>query len=694
MFVMKEYIKKNKAISSVVFLLCLTVVIFLLSSIKHYNFKSSDDCQNCHLQDGELVFVNTDLRYKYTGTESCKECHEEVYAAYMNTPTGHSMSRLTENNIIEKFPQNYLVYDSTKNYYYEMVKKDGKFYQREYRLDPNGNIVHERWMEAQYIIGSGTNLRIYCYDENGMFYELPLTWYVHKQKWDMSPGYREFNNNRFSRYVSSMCFSCHNGHMSQVEDANHRYEKPFHTGIGCEDCHGPGELHIKQFKDKELNSIPDYVMTTVNPVKLSPERRNDVCLQCHIEGKSWALHDEKSWFDFRPGLLLKDHRSVYTNSRQTKHTFLVADTGNRMFLSPCFTGSHGQLTCDFCHTSHSTYEVDKIKNNRQTCMRCHPIEGLPMRESRFAESREDCNRCHMNKAPANNTLHGVIDTDHWIRINSDWDKIDWIPERQHVEKFVLTPIVDKEDSANDVRHGIAYAEYYFNENRNKYYLDSAYYYLQKGLKYSSESINGNYYLGRIESIMKKFRDSEKHLKNVIQLNPEYSDAYYELALLYEKQHNYNKAIDAVKDAILYKKNEPVYLELLGSLYYDVDSVQQAVQVLNSSIKIDKQNPQVFFILGNIAIFKQNDAPKALDYYKKAVELNPDITDGLINLGNTYALLGEYEKAIESYKKELVFRKESVKAYINLGKIYNLAGDTVSANDALNKARLINPALKF
>jgi len=327
-------------------------------------------------------------------------------------------------------------------------------------------------------------------------------------------------------------------------------------------------------------------------------------------------------------------------------------------------------------------------------MRCHPIEGLPMRESRFIESREDCNRCHMNKAPSDNTLHGVIDTDHWIRINSDWDKVDWRPERQHTEKLILTPIVDKKDSACDIRHGIAYAEYYFNENRSKYYLDSASYYLKNGLKLVPENINGNYYLGKIESIKRNFQDSEKYLKNAINLYPEYSDAYYELALLYKKQNNFDEAIASIKEAIVYKKNEPTYLELLGSLYYDVDSVMQAAQVLNSSLQIDKQNPNVFFILGNIAILKHNDAHSALRYYKKAVELNPDITDGLINLGNTYVVLGEYEKAIESYKKELFFREESVKAYINLGRVYTFVGDTTSANDVLNKARLINPTLEF
>lgn len=690
---MKQLILKYRLIFFIAVLIFIGGTAYFVLSAKHYNYASKEDCQNCHLQDGDLVFVNADLSVKYTGTESCKECHQEVYDAYMDSPTGHSMSKLTENNVIEKFPQNYTVYDPQKNYYYEMVKKDSKFYQREYRLAPNKEVVHERWMEAQYIIGSGTNLRIYFFNENGMFYELPLTWYVHKQKWDLSPGYKEFNNNRFSRYVSSMCFSCHNGHMSKVEEANNRYEN-IHMGIGCEDCHGPGELHIKQFKDKKLNNLPDYLMTTVNPVKLSPERRNDVCLQCHIEGKSWALQDKKSWFDFRPGLLLKDQRSVYTHSQQTKHTFLVADTGNRMFLSPCFSGSHGQLTCDFCHSSHNIFQVDKVKYNRQSCMRCHPIEGLPMREARLSESREDCNRCHMNKAPADNTLHGVIDTDHWIRINSDWDKVNWYTERKHVEKLILNPIVDKNDSSSDVRHGIAYAEYYFNEDRSKYYIDSAYYYLQAGLKHAPESIYGNYYLGRIENIRGNFNASENYLNKAVKLFPEFSDAYYELALLYKKQNYSGKAIAAAKQAVRHKKLEPTYMELLGSLYYDADSLQNSADILNESIKIDKQNPNVFLILGNIAIFKQNDPQKALGYYAKAVELDPDLPDGLINLGNTYALLGNLDKAIDTYKIEILYRRNSVKAYSNLARIYKIQGRQQEADIVLKRAKQIDPAFKF
>ena len=691
---MKKLLKKINIKVLVIILVLIPISVILFTPKAHYYKEDINNCKNCHTQDGELIFLNTIKEAKYTGTESCRDCHKEEYNAYMKTQTGHSMSKMTPANVIEKFPQNYTVYDSSKNYYYEMVQKGDKFYQREYRLGPEGKVVHERWMEAQYIIGSGKNLRIYFYDENGMFYELPLTWYVHKQKWDMSPGYREFNNNRFSRYVGSMCFSCHNGHMSKLSNANNRYKKPYHMGIGCEDCHGPGEYHIKKFKDKKYTDLPDNILTIVNPVRLSPERRNDVCLQCHNEGKGWALHDKKTWFDFRPGTLLKNQRSVYESFNQTKHTFNVANTGSRLFMSPCFKGSHGQLTCDFCHSSHNLFEVDKVKFNRQSCMKCHPIEGLPARVARLSESREDCNRCHMNKAPAKNTLHGVVDTDHWIRINSDWDKVNWYPERHHVEKLILAPVIDKKDRSIDIRHGIAYSEYYFTEEREKYYLDSAYYYLSKGIKENTSSRYGNYYLGRIEGERGNYKEALNYLNKAIKLDPDYSKAYYEIARIYQKQNNYNSAISSIKNAINYKNAEPTYLELLGTLYYETGSVKQAVEVLNKSIKIDSQNPNVFFILGNIYIFKLNNPQKALGYYKKAVLLNPDLPNALVNLGNTYALLGQFDKAVDSYKKEILFRKNSTRAYINLSKIYKMQGKLNEAFGLLRKAKLIDPRIRF
>ena len=92
------------------------------------------------------------------------------------------------------------------------------------------------------------------------------------------------------------------------------YDGKIHLGIGCEDCHGPGELHVRQENKEDINLPFENAVTIVNPPKLSPQRRIDVCQQCHLEGQAWALNGNNTWFDFRPGMLLKTHRSVYSPS--------------------------------------------------------------------------------------------------------------------------------------------------------------------------------------------------------------------------------------------------------------------------------------------------------------------------------------------------------------------------------------------
>jgi tetratricopeptide (TPR) repeat protein len=703
--VAKKYQKILLAAAFVLFPIILFSLIQFVSSNLHEEFDTNEE----YIIDRGLIYLNTGKNVKYTGTESCKDCHLEIYEAYIKSPTGRSMSRMETSNVIENFPQHSQIYDSSKNYSYEMVNKDGKYFQHEYRIDSDGNVVHERWMEAKYIIGSGTNLRMYFYDESGMFYQLPLTWYVHEQRWDMSPGYREFGNVRFSRYVSAMCFSCHNGYMNQSSHANDRYEKPFSLGIGCEACHGPGELHVSPplkiklqrlinkivgIFGEESSLFSENEMTIVNPPKLSPQRRNDVCLQCHLEGKTWALHDNNNWFDFRPGMLLEEHRSVYSPSIRRKESFRVANTGYRLFLSRCFKDSHGNMTCDLCHDSHGVLQLDKVMYNRRNCLRCHPIEGVPRRASRLHESREDCIRCHMNQTGTTNTLHGVINTDHWIRINSDQDVIDWYDEKHRTEILTFAPILDRDDSASVIRRGIAYAEYYLFEDNKQAYLDSAAKYLYLGLSIMANSTYGNYYFGKVLVEKGLYPRAIQYFNEALKLDPDFADAYYGKARAYQKQNDHVSSIKYLQEALKYKPDEPVYMESLGSSYYEIDSVQAALDILKRSIKIDSQNPNVFFMLGNIYIFKEQNPEEALKHFKKAVELDPDLPNGLINLGNTYALLGNMDDAEISYKKEIIFRPSSVETYINLSRLYEIQGNEKEARIALDSAKKIDPNIEL
>jgi tetratricopeptide (TPR) repeat protein len=677
-------------------IVCIIVAILIVVLMKQNN-SLKDKQTRGYTVDGDITYLNTALDVKYQGSESCRKCHKEIYNAYVRSQTGRSMTRMDVSNVIEDFPQKNAVYDSSLNYYYVMLRIDARFYQREYRLDVNNEVVHERIEEAQYIIGSGKNLRMYFYEDNGMYYQLPLTWYVHENRWDMSPGYSEFNNIRFSRFVTPMCFSCHNGHMEISSTTIDRYQGDIHLGIGCESCHGPGDLHIRKENGEEIDLQFENAETIVNPAKLSPKRRIDVCQQCHFEGEAWALVGNNSWFDFRPGMLLSSHRSIYSPGESSKEAFRVANSAYRLSLSRCFTGSHKTMTCDLCHDPHGLTNSYKVEFNRNNCQKCHPPQSLPGENSRFAHTEDnDCIPCHMTRTGTENTLHGVINTDHWIRIDADKDTIDWTPLREVSLKNpvqTLSAVIDFEDKDSNIRKGIAYFDFWKEKSIITAYLDSALYYVLKGLEYSNENAIGYYYLGMIHFYRGDYDKAKIALNDALILQPADARIHFALGEVYSASNNQADAINNFRKAIQLLPDEPRYLEKLGLELVKAGEIDEAISTLEFALTKDKQNPYVYYTLGNLYARNLNDPNNAVSYFKRAVVLNPDIPDGYLNLGNTYSMLGNFEEAITAYKKDYLFNPKSPNALVNLGNLYYNLGKYTDARSSFEEALRISPGLK-
>ena len=671
----------------------------LLISLIIFNNNPLNKTQNIsnYVIDGDIAYLNTALNVKYVGRKVCGDCHTKIYETFIHSTKGRSMYRMTNSNIIENFPQKKPVYNPERNYFYEMIRKNNKFYQREYRLDKKGKIIFERFEEAQYIIGSGKNLRMYFFKDKGMYYQLPLTWYVHKNKWDMSPGYSEFKNIRFSRFVSPLCFSCHNGHLTLSKTAKNRYKDDIHLGIGCESCHGPGELHVRQKKGEKLNINIKNAVTIVNPKKLSPYRRIDVCEQCHLEGESWALRGNNTWFDFRPGMLLKSHRSVYSTADISKKAFKVANTAYRLSLSRCFKGSHIAMTCDLCHDPHG-FKKSTNDYNRQNCQKCHPPQSLPGKKSKFTHSENDnCISCHMKKTGTKNTLHGVINTDHWIRIAAEKDTINWEPLKRisktdPIKKLI--PIIDTNDKNKDIRKGIAYFNFWTDRSIIKAYLDSSYFYLKSGLVKSKENSKGYYYLGKVQYYRGLYKEALYDFNKSISLDTNYADAYFQRGQVYNLMNKHRLAIVNFSKATKILPDEPSYFESLGMSYAKVGLTNKAISILEVALTKDNQNPSVFYTLGTLYATDRKIPKKAIPYFEKAVGLNPEISNGFLNLGNSYFLIGNFNKAINAYKKDNLISKKPSNSLVNMGIAYERLGEYKKARKSFEEALKLSPGLRI
>jgi tetratricopeptide (TPR) repeat protein len=620
----------------------------------------------------------------------------EIYESYSQSEMGRSMSKLDNTNIMERYAQRIQVYDSVGNFYYEMLQRDGRFYQREYRKDRNGHIEHERSVEAQYVIGSGNNLRMYFQNENGMLYELPLTWYVHKKRWDLSPGYRDFGNLRFYRYAGAKCIACHNSYLEKSKTMIDRYVERFSLGIGCERCHGPGELHVQRMM--EVKQEDTNAPTIVNPAKLPPWEQLDVCRQCHLLGKAWALHGESDWFDFRPGMKLENHRSVYFPKETRKEVFLVGDSPQRLSLSRCFQASNGTLTCIKCHDPHFSIKTFTKDHYNQKCKQCHSVASLSGKPLEYSHTTtDDCVSCHMNRTGRDNTLHGVSNTDHWIRVDANKTAVDWSILKRPIEQQPITtlvPYVDANDDGAKLRKGIAYLDHFTNNDNRAAYLDSSLSYLSAGLSVIESSSRGHFYMGEVQFLLEHYDEAITHLHRAVNLNPGYAQAYYQLGKVYNVKQQLDSAIYYYRMAVKLLPDEPTYLEGLGMALAEAGYPEEATRNLEKSLHIDKHNPRTYQYLGNLYAINLQQPEKALSYYQQSVILEPDSPKVYTNLGNTYTLLGKYKEAIKSYERELRNQPKSLEVYVNLGRVYSLMGKKNDARKALRKALEIDPSLSF
>jgi Flp pilus assembly protein TadD len=359
----------------------------------------------------ESPFLNTRPAVKYVGDDRCAECHADVAASYRAHPMGRSVSpaaRLLPGQ--REAPRAF----TARGLEYAVELGQGRVVHREVCRGPGGAAVTEQAEEVTFAVGSGRQGQSFLLDRGGAVFLSPVSWYSARQAWDLSPNFEE-RHDHFDRVVVEGCLFCHANEARAVPGSVNRYAGPHLEPIGCERCHGPGELHVAARLGKgNAPAGPDR--TIVNPANLEPPLRDSVCEQCHLQGETRVERRDKSLYDYRPGLPLSDFVAVFVWPPGPSGARKAVSHAEQVAQSKCFAGSGGKLGCISCHDPHALPpERQRVEFYRDRCLACHAGAGcsVPEAERRRQSPPDSCVECHMPRQAASNIAHAAV-TDHRV----------------------------------------------------------------------------------------------------------------------------------------------------------------------------------------------------------------------------------------------------------------------------------------
>src|ERR1051326_5094017 len=247
----------------------------------------------------------------YVDPSTCAGCHAQIAENYARTGMGRSFRSVRADAVLPEFSAGEFSHAESAERF-APIRRAGRYYVL--REAPGGSNALE--VSVDYVIGSGDHARSYLHrTADHKLVQFPVTWYAEEGgHWGMSPGYDRPGHQGLSREVPYRCMFCHNAYpevdaRAAAWEAGTIYPDRLPEGIDCQRCHGPGRKHVDAVRHGA--GTAQVRAGIVNPGRLTPQRRMEICMQCHLEATGSPLpaalmRAGRSTFSYRPGEPLSD----------------------------------------------------------------------------------------------------------------------------------------------------------------------------------------------------------------------------------------------------------------------------------------------------------------------------------------------------------------------------------------------------
>lgn len=136
-------------------------------------------------------------------------------------------------------------------------------------------------------------------------------------------------------------------------------------------------------------------------------------------------------------------------------------------------------------------------------------------------------------------------------------------------------------------------------------------------------------LNKGAELMRKgdYREAIVILKKAIDLNPDFSEAYYNVGISYEQLGKHKDAIEMFKKTIELTPDDANAYYALGYAYYQKRKYKQAIDAFENTVTLKPNNAFAFRKLGS-AYLKVGEKDKAREQYQVLKQLDNQLSDEL------------------------------------------------------------------
>jgi len=622
------------------------------------------------------IAVTTGAAAGYVEDQACKLCHSSLFRDYQEVGMAQSFFRPTDERMMEDFAAAPFYHPPSQSYY--ALHRDGEdLLFRRYQQDAAGAPINLFERKVDWVVGSGHTSRLYLYQTpNGELYQFPLAWYTQGAGWAMAPGYDNPNHEGVLRRVRRECMFCHNAYPevptgSDAYGMPHTYPQGLPQGTGCQRCHGPGAAHLRA-----AYGTPDddaaIRAAIVNPGRLAPERRDDVCNQCHLQASVVLFgvrRFERDDYSFRPGEPLSDFllKVDVEEADQTRdERFEINHHPYRLYQSRCFLESRAAdptegMSCLTCHDPHRKVPERRRKTHyRDACLSCHTVEACTLESMGAAGNPQgidpqDCVACHMPPRRTQDVVH-VLMTDHKIQRRPPSEAERLAPREERV------PVVTEVNFLTSDAPTQTLGEIY----RTSTVLRA---------RAASPAVNVLYPL---------------ILETDFEALPPYIDAIR--ALL--QQRRFAEAETMMTEALARHPDHPLLLDWQGILLSALGRPTEAIDALQRAVTLDGHRPEAEYNLGGL-LLNQGETEAAIGWLQSALAARPNIAAAHFFLGSAYVRQGKIDEALAAYRRTLEVDPKHTRAYLALGQTLLARAKDGDREEALrwwrHGARVAQPA---